>query len=263
MLNCTPEKRLDRKMRTENESGQPAQLLFDLDKHLPSTLLGDRKFESIYNSMGQGKRKRSRSSQGLVLNDALDNQHLLDLNSMELPKGRRTLAANFFNTTVKPNIRSKLGMRSVVDTLTCIMIFLIIITVAPSLTGASPIAGFTMTEVSEQSDHHSTHSAHSRMRINTEEFENIVRIRSVYPVMSECLGRMSEESVHNVTKLSPPAMHLLGAMSLTFALPVIFMVLYGLISIFTFLVEIGVAAIKSSLLTSISQRMKIPEKGAC
>jgi hypothetical protein len=164
---------------------------------------------------------------------------------MELPKGRRTLAANFFNTTVKPNIRSKLGMRSVVDTLTCIMIFLIIITVAPSLTGASPIAGFTMTEVSEQSEHHSTHSAHSRMRINTEEFENIVRIRSVYPVMSECLGRMSEESVHNVTKLSPPAMHLLGAMGLTFALPVIFMVLYGLISIFTFLVEIGVAAIKS------------------
>ena len=129
------------------------------------------------------------------------------------------------------------------------MIFLIIIIVAPSLTRASPIAEFTMTEMSEQSDHHSTHSAHSRMRISTEEFENIIKIsektRSVYPVISECLGRIPEESGYNVTKLSPPAMHLLGAMGLTFALPVIFMVLYGLISIFTFLVERGVVAIKS------------------
>ena len=73
------------------------------------------------------------------------------------------------------------------------------------------------------------------------------RTRSIYPVIPKCLGRIPEESGYsNVTRLSPPARHLLGAMSLTIALPVVFMILYGLISIITFLLERGVVTIKSN-----------------
>jgi hypothetical protein len=230
-----------------------AQLFSDLDRHLPPTPLGGRKSESFFSDMRQGKRKRAKTSQDLVLNDSSDNRekHLLDLSSMELPEGRRILTPDFYNATVKPNIRSGLDTRLIVDTFMCITMFFILIIVAPTLAGASPIAELTMTEISEQTNGHSTDSAHSRIQIDTEEFDNIImmseRTRSIYPVIPECLGRIPEELGYgSVTKLSPPARHLLGAMGLAVALPAIFMILYGLISIITFLLEKGLVTIRSS-----------------
>ena len=73
------------------------------------------------------------------------------------------------------------------------------------------------------------------------------RTRSVFPVIPRCLGRIPEElDYENATKLNPPVRHLFDAIGFTIALPVIFMVLYCLVTAITFFLEKGVATIRFS-----------------
>jgi hypothetical protein len=135
----------------------PPQLSFDLDRHMQPTPLVYNKLQTFLSYIKQGKRKRAKPSQHLVLDDSSDDQialtiklpeieeNLLDLNSMELPDGKKTLSPDFYEATIKPSTRSGLDTRLLVDMFMCITMFLVLIMMAPALAEAAPVPELMIT----------------------------------------------------------------------------------------------------------------------
>jgi hypothetical protein len=127
-------------------------------------------------------------------------ENLLDLSSMELPDGKKTLPPDFYEATIKPSTRSGLDTRLLVDTFICITMFLVLIMMTPSLAEAAPVPELMITEVLEYTKKHNADLSHPKIEIDTEKFSNFVmtnaKTRSVFPVIPRCLGRIPEELNH-------------------------------------------------------------------